>query len=248
MAAGVVTAAAVTAGLLLTGAGGHNPPARSRAALASQTKHGRPATAGKSDSGVTLLAALRGATGRYASPDGARIGSVPGSWYGARSVLPVISTRPGWLLVRLAQRPNGSTGWIQESNVQLLSTPYRIVVDLATTQLMLYFRGRELFSAPAGVGTVSDPTPPGDYFVAFYEAPPSPGYGAFIMVTSAHSEAISDWEGSGDAVIGIHGPLGGAALIGADGARISHGCIRLKDNALARLRVVPAGTPIDIVD
>jgi len=67
------------------------------------------------------------------------------------------------------------------------------------------------------------------------------------MVTSARSEAIGDWEGSGDAVIGIHGPLGGAALIGADGARISHGCIRLKDGALLRLRVIPAGTPIDIV-
>jgi hypothetical protein len=97
------------------------------------------------------------------------------------------------------------------------------------------------------VGTSAVPTPVGNYFVAFYEAPPTPGYGAFVMVTSDHSESISDWEGSGDAVIGIHGPLGGAALIGADGARISHGCIRLKDSALLRLRVVPAGTPIDIV-
>jgi hypothetical protein len=68
------------------------------------------------------------------------------------------------------------------------------------------------------------------------------------VVTSAHSEAISDWEGSGDAVIGIHGPLGGDALIGADGARISHGCLRLKDNDPLRLRVVPVGTPIDVAD
>ena len=49
------------------------------------------------------------------------------------------------------------------------------------------------------------------------------------------------------AVLGIHGLLGGAALIGPNGARISHGCIRLKNNDLG-LRVVPVGNPIDVVD
>lgn len=48
-----------------------------------------------------------------------------------------------------------------------------------------------MFSSPAGIGTADDPTPDGHYFVAFFEAPPSPGYGAFVIVTSAHSEAIS---------------------------------------------------------
>lgn len=37
-------------------------------------------------------------------------------------------------------------------------------------------------------------------FVAVLEESPSAGYGPFILVTSAHSEAIGDWEGSGDAV------------------------------------------------
>ena len=85
--------------------------------------------------------------------------------------------------------------------------------------------------------------------MAFLEEPPTsaPGYGAFIMVTSAHSDTISDWEGSGDAVIGIHGPLGSGQVIGTTGARISHGCIRLHEAALLRLREVPPGTPIDIV-
>jgi len=240
-------AAGVTVGLL-TGNGGHHSAAHRQAALASKTRTiRRHRTAAESASGVTLLAALRGTTGRYASPDGRRIGWVPGDWYGARSILPIISSRPGWVRVRLAQRPNGSTAWIPDSKVQLRSTPYRIVVDLATTHLTLYSHNREVFAAPAGVGTPGDPTPAGEYFVAFFEPPPTAGYGAFVLVTSAHSEAISDWEGSGDAVIGIHGPLGEAALIGLDGARISHGCIRLTDPALLRLRGVPAGTPIDIV-
>jgi lipoprotein-anchoring transpeptidase ErfK/SrfK len=192
---------------------------------------------------------LRTAPG-YASPASlaAGTGTVPAVWYDRPSVLPVIATRHGWVEVRVAQRPNGSTAWLPGRDVTLGSTPYRIVVHTAATHLALYKNGRLVFSAPAGVGTADDPTPHGDYFVAFDEPPLSPGYGAFIMVTSAHSQAISDWDGSGDAVIGIHGPLGMDAAIGTTGARISHGCIRLHEQALEKLTQVPAGTPIDVVN
>ena len=44
-----------------------------------------------------------------------------------------------------------------------------------------------------------------------------------------------------------HGPLGSGQVIGTTGARISHGCIRLQEAALLRLRKVPPGTPIDIL-
>jgi lipoprotein-anchoring transpeptidase ErfK/SrfK len=67
------------------------------------------------------------------------------------------------------------------------------------------------------------------------------------MVTSAHSNTISDWESSGDALMAIHGPLGEDAAIGANGAQISHGCVRLHLNDLAQLRKIPAGTPIVVV-
>jgi lipoprotein-anchoring transpeptidase ErfK/SrfK len=67
-------------------------------------------------------------------------------------------------------------------------------------------------------------------------------------VTSAHSDTITDWEGSGDAIIAIHGPITSYDddLIGTHGAAISHGCIRLHDADLAQLSMIPAGTPIDI--
>ena len=67
------------------------------------------------------------------------------------------------------------------------------------------------------------------------------------MVTSAHSDTITDWEGSGDALIAIHGPLGSDAQIGTTGAAVSHGCIRLHEANLVQLRPVPVGTPVDIV-
>ncbi len=239
-------AAALTAGLLVSNAGAP-PAAHGRLPVTrtvpAQLRRNAPAVS----TGETLLAELHGRAGRYASPGGARTGWIPGTWYGAQSVLPVIGSSPGWVHVRLAQRPNGSTAWVPDREVELRSTPYRIVVDLSTTRLTLYFDDKRVFSAPAGVGTVADPTPAGQYFVAFFEAPPTPAYGAFVIVTSAHSEAIRDWEESGDALIGIHGPLGGDYLIGKDGARISHGCIRLPEADLLRLRMVSPGSPISII-
>jgi lipoprotein-anchoring transpeptidase ErfK/SrfK len=202
----------------------------------------------------TVIATVLSNAPRYASPGQLASGTgsantVPASWYDRPSVLPVVATSPGWVQVRLAQRPNGSTAWLPDDDVTLGRTPYRIVINAATAWLALYDNGRLVFSAPAGVGTTEDPTPAGEYFVAFDEQPPQPnsGYGPFIVVTSAHSPAIADWEGSGDAVIGIHGPLGDDTEIGTSGARISHGCIRLHDEALERLAEVPPGTPIDVV-
>jgi lipoprotein-anchoring transpeptidase ErfK/SrfK len=198
--------------------------------------------------GSTLVATLHGTTRKYASADGRATGWIPGTYFGVRSVLPVIATDPGWLRVRLAQRPDGSTAWIKSSAVTLNTTPYRIVINVDNKHLTLYKGSRRVFSTAAGIGTSGDPTPLGRFFVAFIEAPPhpNPGYGPFIMVTSAHSTAIGNWESSGDAVIGIHGPLGDDRLIGTRGARISHGCIRLHLSAQARLRDVPAGSPVDI--
>ncbi len=159
--------------------------------------------------------------------------------------MPVIDQRPGWLQVRLATRPNGSTAWVRSTDVTLTSTPYKIVVNLSSRHLQLLRAGQVVLDAPAGVGTVDAPTPTGEFFVALFAQPPSPGYGPFVMVTSAHSDTITDWEQSGDALIAIHGPLGADAQISA-GRPVSHGCIRLHLSDQVQLRDVPAGTPITI--
>jgi lipoprotein-anchoring transpeptidase ErfK/SrfK len=249
-----VAVLATSIGLVLS-SGGRTAEAKSQPpapAPARQAARLRPAVRPASRRAVpesTELARLRETAPRYAAPGRLGAGAVPARWYERPSVLPVIAAKPGWVEVRLAQRPDGSTAWLPASDVTLSTTPYEIVVDLATTKLSLYYDGRLVFSAPAGVGTTDDPTPTGHYFVAFDEPPPqpNPGYGPFIIVTSDHSRAIGDWEGSGDAVIGIHGPLGEDSEIGTSGAKISHGCIRLHDQALEELTEVPPGTPIDVV-
>ena len=206
-----------------------------------------PSSLPSTASGWTLIATIGKPVPRYAAPGGSQDGAVAARWYGAASALPVISERPGWLQVRLATRPNGSTAWIRRTaSLRVTATPDRIVISLSARQLRLFRLGKLVMTAPAGIGTSQDPTPKGHFFVAFLEKAPSAGYGPFIVVTSAHSTAISDWKGSGDAVVGIHGPLGEDSAIGSAGARLSHGCVRLHDLDLARLRAVPAGTPITV--
>ncbi len=199
--------------------------------------------------GTTLTATMNGSVPGYPSPGAVSNMTVPGSWYGYPSILPVIATQPGWFEVRLAQRPNGSTTWVQQSDVTVGNTPYAIDVNLSTMHLSVYLDGRETLDFPAGIGAPDDPTPPGQYFVFAQVPPPSAAYGPYVLATSDHSDTITDWEDSGDAIIGIHGPITDYddSLIGNTGAAISHGCIRLHDADLSRLWMIPPGTPIDIV-
>lgn len=175
--------------------------------------------------------------------------TVPGSWYGYPSILPVIAAQPGWLEVREAQRPNGSVAWIPSDAASLSTTPYAMVLNLCTEHLLVFQDGQQIFDFPAGIGAPDDPTVSGDYFIGMTAPPPNPGYGPFVLATSAHSDTIKSWEGMGDAIVGIHGPITSYddRLIGTSGAAISHGCIRLHDSDLAQLSVIPPGTPLQII-
>jgi lipoprotein-anchoring transpeptidase ErfK/SrfK len=194
-----------------------------------------------------LIATLLHDVPSYAAPGGQVTGTVASTWYGEPSALPVISQDRGYLEVRLQQRPNGSTAWISSAGVPLSSTPYSIVIHIGTRRLDLYEHGKQVLDAPAGIGTDRYPTPTGNFFLAFFATPPSAGYGPFVIVTSGHSNAISDWEESGDALVAIHGPLGADGAIGTTGAQVSHGCVRLHVPDLQQLRPVPPGSPIDVV-
>lgn len=197
----------------------------------------------------TTVAYLKGDAPGSAAPGGPVVQTVPGTWWGVISALPVIKEVPGWLDVRLAQRPNESTAWIPAADATLKTTPYAIVVNLSTRHLQLFVGGILKYDFPVGIGLPATPTPPGIFFVAQVDPPPDPGYGPFVLVTSAHSDAIADWNGTGDAIIAIHGPIDAEAdaQIGTTGTAVSNGCIRLHDADLAQLHGVPAGTPVDIV-
>jgi hypothetical protein len=243
-------AVALVVTMLLTGSPKKSATPGHQLATKSVPEPARPTTkaADKGGDPASLVATLTETAPDFATPGGPQTGTVPATWYGAPSALPVLAQDDGYLEIRLAQRPNGSTAWIASSAATLSSTPYKIVINLATERLMLYKAGDLLMNAPAGVGTTTDPTPTGNFFVVLFASPPSADWGPFVLVTSGHSDAISDYEESGDAIVAIHGPLGADAAIGTTGARVSHGCVRLHDVDLAQLRTVPVGSPVQIIN
>jgi hypothetical protein len=150
-----------------------------------------------------------------------------------------------WVKVRLPMRPNNRTGWVPRGSLddyRVVTT--RLVIDRRRFRAVLYRRGRRVWSSRIGVGERRWPTPRGRFYVR--ERLPIPRgrvravYGPFAFGTSAHSATLSggNW---GEGVIGVHG-TGSPQLIPG---RISHGCVRVPNRNIQRLRRrMPLGTPI----
>jgi hypothetical protein len=149
-----------------------------------------------------------------------------------------------WYRVSLPGRPNGQRGWVPADAVRVRRLANRIVVHRAARRLEVrrLADGKVLLKAPVAVGAPGAPTPLGrDFYVQWRFTPTDPFYGPFALETSAYAR-ISDWPGGG--VVGIHG----TSLPALIGRAVSHGCIRLRNEDVVRLRaLVPVGTPLDIV-
>jgi hypothetical protein len=149
-----------------------------------------------------------------------------------------------WFQVRLPIRPNGTTGWVPASalsDLQPLNTWLRI--NTRTFRITLVKNGRSVFSARIGVGQPQWPTPRGQFFIRAKLAGYGGGgvYGPLAYITSATSPTLTDWPGGG--IVGIHGTNQPGLIPG----RISHGCVRLRNEDIVRLsRLMPVGTPLTV--
>jgi hypothetical protein len=147
-----------------------------------------------------------------------------------------------WLHVRIPMRPNGRTGWVQDSALgreHLVRTS--LVVDRGRLSAALYRSGRRIWRSRIGVGKPSTPTPAGRFWIRErLKADPGGFYGPWAFGTSAYS-GLTEWPGGG--VIGIHGTDEPGLIPG----RPSHGCIRMRNGAITRLaHRMPIGTPVRI--
>jgi hypothetical protein len=150
-----------------------------------------------------------------------------------------------WMQVRFKSRPNGQIGWVNSDNLgplHLVTTFLKI--NRKRLRATLYKGGERVWSAPVGIGQAQTQTPGGRFYVRERLIPRDTNgvYGVFAFGTSATSPTLTDWPGGG--IIGIHGTNEPGLIPG----RISHGCVRVRNKAITRLRrLMRLGTPIRIL-
>jgi L,D-transpeptidase catalytic domain len=148
-----------------------------------------------------------------------------------------------WLHVRLPVLPNDRTGWVPRDALGGYGVVHtRLVVDLEQLSATLLRDRRPVFRARIGVGMPAWPTPRGQFYIrnrlTTYRGS---FYGPLAFGTSARSPTLTDWPGGG--FIGIHGTSQPELLPG----RVSHGCIRMRNEDILELgRRMPIGTPVTI--
>jgi lipoprotein-anchoring transpeptidase ErfK/SrfK len=163
---------------------------------------------------------------------------------GAPLVFLVRQQQGDWLNVYLPVRPNGSTGWVRAADVSVVSNPYSMDIALGAHRLVVHNGDDVVLDEPIAVGTADTPTPGGVYYIKELLQPPDPSgpYGPYAYGLSGFSNVLDEFNG-GDGVIGIHGTNQPEAI----GTDVSHGCIRLRNEAILELvPVLPLGTPVHI--
>jgi lipoprotein-anchoring transpeptidase ErfK/SrfK len=148
-----------------------------------------------------------------------------------------------WVEVYLSTRPNGSTGFVKKSEVDLGANPYRLEVRLGAFNIKAYKGNDVILDTKIAVGADDGPTPGGLYFVNVLLKSDDASYGPYAFGLSGHSDVYQTFNG-GDGQLGLHGTDQPDKI----GTKVSHGCIRLKNEDITTLaQQLPLGTPIQIL-
>jgi len=148
-----------------------------------------------------------------------------------------------WYHVRLPVLPNNTTGWVPKSalgNIYAVHT--HLYVNRETQTMTLKKDDRVVFTTRVGVGKSYWPTPAGQFYIRdkltnFNNI----FYGPIAFGTSARSAVLTDWPGGG--FVGVHGTNDPNLIPGY----ISHGCIRMTNDAIVRLaKLMTVGTPLTV--
>jgi lipoprotein-anchoring transpeptidase ErfK/SrfK len=152
---------------------------------------------------------------------------------------------PTWYRVTVPGRPNGRTGWVRASAVDLRPVQKRIVVYRGARRFEFWDGDRLVRRGQVAVGKRGAETPTGLFYVTWkFDPTIDPEWailGSYAFETSAYSK-LTDWPGGG--IVGVHGTPWPGLL----GQAVSHGCVRLHNRDIEFLRLrVPVGTPVKIV-
>jgi hypothetical protein len=155
-----------------------------------------------------------------------------------------LTSSQAWYRVRLPILPNNTTGWVPDAALgRFHAVRTWLRIDTKRLQARLVRSGRLVFRSRIGVGQKKWPTPKGQFYVRdrLQGFPPGGIYGALAFGLNARSSVLTDWPGGG--FVGIHGTNQPYLLPG----RVSHGCIRMRNQDILRLaHLMPVGTPVTI--
>ena len=172
----------------------------------------------------------------------------PAPPYGTPLVFLVREQQTDWLEVLVPVRPNGTTGWVRSTDVELATHDYRMVVELGAHRLTVHQGDNVIAEEPIGIGTDTAPTPPGQYYTRELLQPENPDgvYGPYAYGLSGYSEVIFDFTQDGvrgDGRLAIHGTSEPESIGKSEG----NGCIRISNEAITRLaETLPIGVPVEI--
>ena len=147
-----------------------------------------------------------------------------------------------WLHIQLGAKPNEATAWVPKDEVTLAPVHDSVVVDLSQRTLRHYRDGKLVEQFSVGVGQPQWPTTPGHYFIwaKVPQASPFGPYGVYALGLSGFSTVLTDWPGGGR--MAIHG----TANASDKGQQVSHGCVRVYNPDMEKLKRLPMGTPVTI--
>lgn len=176
----------------------------------------------------------------YTGVAGEAIASLPVSQVGAKTWVPVVDQRAGWVQVLLPSRPNSATGWLYVDGLEFAQSAFLVLVDRAGFTMRVLREGREIGRWTVGIGKSTSPTPAGRTFVLSAITDPAQSFSPVILPLGMHSATHLSY-GGGPGTVALHG----WPTRDVFGSASSDGCIRVPDNALQILAdSVPIGTPV----
>lgn len=192
----------------------------------------------------------------YADRSGAPVAVLPGrNFLRAPTVVAAVTTTGEWSLVLTPARktlpslagPSGApaqtAAWARTSDLPTMQPTVASVTVRVAEQTMTITTVQGQRRHEVGVGQDATPTPTGvsGYLQARYEDPAQALAPGAIQLTSLHATAADEpYTGTDGGLIAIHAnpnPRG----------RASHGCIRVRADAIAELDALPLGTPIVVL-
>jgi lipoprotein-anchoring transpeptidase ErfK/SrfK len=161
-------------------------------------------------------------------------------------VLLVVGHNENWWKVLVPARPNGTVGWVRHEDVVTQSITDRIVIELSTNTLTYWSKGAVVLTEQVATGTGDTPTPAGLFAIKerVKQSDPDGFLGPVALGLTGFSEVLYKYSG-GQGTVAIHGTSAPKKL----GLNVSHGCIRVRNEAILRIsKSAPLGTPVEIVN